>query len=210
MESHRNTISSRRPCLDDRTETKDRILLSKAIRRSDRGAQEYIYIKFASFIRRFIKSTGDFDQQGDDLMQEVFLTLCQGKCQYLGNTDVQGYLCGIAKNVVQNYNRNKKCQVCAQPIRKRDASVRFDQSNRINDPEKIVQLKEFEEAVHKAVVRLPEKSRQAVELVLIHKIRPYQAAAKAGCSFVVFRNRLCHGLELLRKELSELSDVFET
>jgi len=209
MESHRNTISSRRPCLDDRTETKDRILLSKAIRRSDRGAQEYIYIKFASFIRRFIKSSGDFGQQGDDLMQEVFLTLCQGKCQYLGNTDVQGYLCGIAKNVVQNYNRNKKCRISTYAVREKNASREPHQlEGKINDPEKIVQLKEFEEAVHKAVVRLPEKSRQAVALVLIHKIRPYQAAAKAGCSFVVFRNRLCHGLELLRKELCELSDFF--
>ena len=145
------------------------------------------------------------------MVQDVLVNICDGKCQYSGNTGVQGYLCGIAKNLVQDHIRKQKYQIRTYPIGENDTSIESSQhSKTLNNPEKSLELKEIEEALHKAIARLPEKSRQAVILTLIQEIRPYQAPEKVGRSSVIFRNRLHHGLKKLRRELSKFLDFFET
>jgi len=207
MESQRCTIFSEDSASDDFCETNDRILLRRAIYQKDRQAQEYIYVKFKPFIRQSIKNMGSFNEEVDDLVQEIFVNICKGKCQYSGKTDVRGYLCGMAKKAVRSYIRATNRQIQANPIDYGDFGTQISSS--VNTPEKTLQLKEVKESLYKAIAKLPAKSRKAVELVLIHRIRPYQAAAKADCSPVVFRKRLQHGLKKLRKDLRKFPIFFE-
>ena len=185
--------------------------MKRAIRQGEPRAIEHIYNKYKPFISKYIGQLGYLDGFVDDLVEDVFLCISEGKFQYSGKTDVQGYLCGIAKNVTRTHLRNsKEYPFHAYPLREDDTPTESGPFvGKIVNPQKDLTLEETEEALEKSLAGLPEKSRQAVELVVIQGFRPFQAAAKAGCSPVVLRNRLCHGLRKLRKDLGKSVKNFE-
>jgi RNA polymerase sigma-70 factor (ECF subfamily) len=185
---------------DDELEIQDRTLLKRAIYEKDQYAQKYIYLKYKPAVRQFIKNAGKLDGYIDDLVHEVFVNICEGKCQYSGSTDVRGYLCGVAKNVAKYHIRREKRRARANLIYRNNASTKPNHpSNRANISENY-RFDKFQETLHQAITKLPSKSREAVELVLIHKVKHHQAAKQLGCSSVVFRNRLHRGLKELRKK----------
>ena len=191
-------------------EIQDRTLLKRAIDQKDPIAQKYIYVKYKHFIFQFIKTRGDFGEYIDDLVQEVFVNIYDGKCKYSGNSEVRGYLCGIAKNLVKYHIRREQRRVRANLNYKNNVSVKPNHPANIIIKSDNYQFVKFHRALRQAIATLPPKSREAVELALIHKIKPYQAAKKLGCSSVIFRNRLHHGLKKLRKEHSKFSNFFQS
>jgi len=195
--------------LDDGLEIQDRTLLKRAIYEKDQYAQKYLYLKYKPAVRQFIKNTGKFDGYVDDLVHEVFVNICDGKCQYSGSTDVRGYLCGVAKNVVKYHVRREKRRVRANLIYRNNISTEPNHVINITNKSENYRFDKFQETLRQTIAKLPSKSREAVELVLIHKIKPHQAAKKLGCSSAIFRNRLHYGLKKLRREHSNSSDSFE-
>lgn len=183
---------------DDEIEIQDRSLLKQAIYKKDQYAQKYIYVKYKEAVRQFIKKN---NRSVDDHTHEVFLNICEGKCQYSGNTDVKGYLCGIAKNVVRHHIRKEKRQDYANIVYQNNNSIMSNHQTSIANKSKKNRGDKFQEILHQAIAKLPSKSREAVELVLIHKIKPHQAAKQLTTSPVVFRNRLHRGLKELRKKI---------
>lgn len=192
-------------------ETKDRFVLRKAINSGDSDAITYLYERYKPFLTNYIKQIVASDGDVQDLVEDIFLCICEGKCNYPKNEEVRGYLCGIAKKVVQSHIRKKKHQIRTNRLwedEKYTNSFQPVRPNTANQPEKALELSEFRKALREAIAQLPEKSRQAVEFVVIQGIRPCHAAGKAGCSPVVFRNRLSHGLKRLRKNLSKSKKFF--
>jgi len=195
---------------DDGLEIQDRTLLKRAICEKDQYAQKYIYLKYKPAVHQFIKNTGILDGYINDLVHEVFVNICEGKCHYSGNTDVRGYLCGVAKNVAKYHIRREKRRAHANLIYQNNASTKPNYpTNMINISENY-QFDKFQETLHQAIAKLPKKSREAVELVLIHKMKLSQAAKRLDCSSAIFRDRLHYGLKKLRRECSNFSDFFET
>lgn len=196
--------------LDNRLEIQDRALLKWAIYEKDQYAQKYIYLKYKPAIRQFIKNAGKFDGYIDDLVHEVFVNICDGKCQYSGSTDVRGYLCGVAKNVAKYHIRREKRRARANLIYQNNASTKLNHPTNITNISKNYRFDKFQETLHQTIAKLPKKSREVVELVLIHKMKPTQAAKKLDCSLAIFCDRLHYGLKKLRRERSFFSDFFET
>jgi RNA polymerase sigma-70 factor (ECF subfamily) len=194
---------------EDSLYTRDRTLLKRAIDERDKIAQKYIYIKYKRFIYQFIKARVNFNEYIDDLVQEVFVNICDGKCHYTGNTDVRGYLCGIAKNVVKVHVRREESRVRANLIYKNKVSINHNLPSNIIIKSENCRFDYPREILLQAIPKLPKKSREALELVFIHKIKPPQAAKKLGCSSDIFRNRLHYGLKKLRKECLNFSDFLE-
>jgi len=118
---------------DDGLEIQDRALLKRAIYEKDQYAQKYIYIKYKPAIRQFIKNTGKLDGYIDDLVHEVFVNICNGKCQYSGSTDVRGYLCGVAKNVAKYHIRREKRRARANLIYRNNVSITPDHPTNITN-----------------------------------------------------------------------------
>ncbi len=195
---------------DDELEIQDRALLKRAIHEKDQCAQRYIYLRYKPAVRQFIKNAGKLDGYSDDLVHEVFVNICEGKCQYSGNTDVRGYLCGVAKNVAKYHIRREKRRVCANLIYRSNASTRPNNPTHMTNISENYRFDKFQETLHQAIAKLPKKSREVVELVLIHKMKPSQAAKKLDCSLAIFCDRLHYGLKKLRRERSIFSDFFET
>lgn len=191
-------------------EIQDRTVLKRAIYERDQCAQKYIYIKYKPFVRQSIKNTGNLDGYVNDLVHEVFVNVCEGKCQYSGNTDVRGYLCGVAKNVVKYHVRREKRRTRANLIYRNNVSTKPNHVINITNKSENYQFDKFQETLRQAIAKLPKKSREAVELILIYKIKPPQAAKKLGCSSTIFRNRLHYGIKKLRRECLNFSDFFGT
>jgi len=194
---------------DDVLEIQDRTLLKRAIYEKDQYAQKYIYIKYKPAVRQFIKNTAKLDGHIDDLLHEVFVNICEGKCQYSGNTDVRGYLCGIAKNVAKYHIRREKRRFRVYLIYLNNISIMSDHPNNLKNKSKKQRFDKLQERLHQAIAKLPKKSREAVELIFVHKIKAPQAAKKMGCSPAIFRDRLHYGLKKLRRKRSNFSDFFE-
>ncbi|KKK76995.1 hypothetical protein LCGC14_2858040, partial [marine sediment metagenome] len=68
--------------------------------------------------------------------------------------------------------------------------------------------KELRQTLKKAIANLPPKSRQAVELVYIHHLKPAQAAAHSGRDIVAFYNSLQYGLTKIKAELQDPQEKF--
>ena len=193
---------------DEKLEIQDRVLLKLAIYEGDLYAQKYLYIKYKPAVCQFIRNTGNLDWYVNDLVHEVFVNIYEGKCKYSGNTDVQGYLYGIAKNVVKYHIRREKRQVLANLIYHNNVSIIPNTPTKIKCESENYRFNNFQETLIQAISKLPKKSSEAVKLVLIHKKTPRQAATKLGCSSAVFRNRLHYGLKRLRMECFNFSDFF--
>lgn len=179
----------------------DRALLKRAVEEACPKALSELYQKHELFIANYIARQVSVNGEGRDLVHAVFLRLCQGSCQYSGQSDVRGYLCGIAKNVLREHFRSKRrhIQVVSSIEVKRAGDLRFACNSEA--PSDALRKGEIRQIIQKAVMTLPEKSRQAVELVYFECIPVPQAATKAGCTAKVFRARLGHGLALLSMAL---------
>jgi RNA polymerase sigma-70 factor (ECF subfamily) len=180
----------------------DKVLLKRATEEACPKALGALYQKHKPFIEKYIAQRVSLNGEGRDLAHAVFLRLCQGKCRYSGQTDVRGYLCGIAKNVLREYFKSK-----GRHIQSISAVEITHAGNPVitcsqEDPPFILHKEEIRQAIRKLVVNLPPKSRQAIQLVYFEELALPQAAQKAGCTSKVFRARLYHGVARLSKALN--------
>jgi len=189
------------PLSIDFTNTQERLLLQRAVEDGDQEAVGEIYKKHKPFLDNYLAKLEHQDGYAEDLTQDVFLAISQRQGNYAGDTDVRGYLCGIAKNVALGSNRRE----ARQGIAFTDCLLEEILPIHHDDPSQYLDLEEIRAAIEQAIAALPEKSRQAIELVYLDGLKPHQAARKLGCPQVVFNNRLARGLWLLRGKLSGFS-----
>lgn len=183
----------------------ERLLLKKAIETGDADAVSELYKKYKPFLKKYLENLSHVNGCAEDLTHDIFLAISNHECKYSGDTDVQGYLCGIAKRLASNNNRKEVMQYMGlgSSLFEEIACVKSD------EPLENLNIEEIRTLLFEVISKLPEKSRQAVELVLIHNLRPYQAAQKAGCSSAAFRGRLSCGLNIVRRKLINFSKKFE-
>jgi RNA polymerase sigma-70 factor (ECF subfamily) len=182
----------------------DRILLKKACHDACSQSLEMLYNIYKPFLADYIADKVHFQGDVQDIVHAVFLHLCQGKCQYTGDSDVQGYLCGIAKNVLRDYFKAKRRQIRACSID--DIEIAGDLLTVEEDPAENLQKQEILVKLKEAIPELPSKSREAIELVYYKGLKPFEAAQEAGCSYETFRKRLELARTLLRRVQIDFSE----
>ena len=80
---------------------------------------ETLWHKYAPALGAKLAKTCGADM-AEDVCQTLFLRLCAKECKYTGNSDVQGYLFGMAKRILSDYFRADSRQVrtsCLHEIR---------------------------------------------------------------------------------------------
>ncbi|MCK5023919.1 MAG: sigma-70 family RNA polymerase sigma factor [Candidatus Aenigmarchaeota archaeon] len=184
---------------------RERILLKKALETGDADAISEIYSKYKPFLKKYLANISNLNGYSEDLTHDLFLAICSGQCKYNGNTDVQGYLCGMAKRLALISN----IKDARQHTSLGDNFSEEIAQNKLDEPLENLNIEEIRASLMAAVSTLPEKSRQAVELVIFHNIRPYQAAKKVGCSPAALRGRLSCGFNILRRKLLNFPKKFE-
>ena len=183
---------------------RERILLKKAIETGDTDAIAEIYSTHKPFLKKYLASISNLNGYAEDLTHDLFVAIGSGQCKYNGDTDVQGYLCGMAKRLALISNMKE----AKQYISLGDSLSEEIARNKLDEPLENLNIEEIRASLMAAVSALPEKSRQAVELVIFHNFRPYQAAKKVGCSPAALRGRLLCGLNILRRKLANFPKKF--
>jgi RNA polymerase sigma-70 factor (ECF subfamily) len=185
----------------DGREIEDVILLQKACNDGCVESLAELHKRFGTTIRRYIQKAGS-DGLAEDISQQVFTRICEGRCRYSSNGSVKSYLCGVARNILREQLRTAKIRTYS--LSPELTGTGLSQYSTQQIPIETLESAERRQALKAAISKLPSKSRQAVELVYIRGIPASKAAISIGCDFKIFRKRLSHGLNVLQKSLIDL------
>ena len=180
-------------------EIDDRLLLMRAVCHEDRRALAILYLKYAPQVRSYIVSEVSAVADIEDLVQDVFLQVCQGKGRYDSSKGVKPYIFGIAKNMIRKYQREKERS--AQTIRTDSINGLFPRYRirERTDPAGWISVQRLKRIIADIETALPPKAREAVRLRFVEGLSAKEAAAKAGCSMGAFYARLERAAKTLRE-----------
>jgi RNA polymerase sigma-70 factor, ECF subfamily len=130
-----------------------------------------------------------------ELAEETFERLYQGRRKFRPDAKFSSWLFGIAANLGRNHLRWQG----RHPTLPLDAA---DAVTMEGDPHQAAESREREEAVNKAIARLPPDLREALVLCEYEHLSQAEVAEIAGCSVKAVERRQSHAREILRKDLS--------
>ena len=139
----------------------------------------------------------------EDIYQTLFLRIRAKECKYSGNSDVQGYLYGMAKRILSDYFRAESRQVRTSCLHEVEITGDFTSLSVTETPLENLQTAETRHALQHAIEELPANARKAVDLVYNQGHRPSESANKLGCSVKTLHDRLQYGISKLRMELRQ-------
>jgi len=181
----------------------DRLLLMRAVCHKDRRALATLYLKYAPQVRSYIASHVSCVADIDDLVQDVFLQVCQGKGHYDSGKGVRPYIFGIARNMIRRYRRQTERALQAIPADSIDRlSLRYHIRGSIG-PVRRISAKEWKGILARGDIELSVRLGEAIELRFIEALSCEQAARRLGCSKQALRKRVERGRKLLRDALKD-------
>jgi RNA polymerase sigma-70 factor (ECF subfamily) len=176
------------------------------LRRAARGDSEAfasLYQRRQADIYRFALHMTASPSMADDVTQEVFLTVMREGGRYdESRATVMAWLCGIARNHVRRrLERDRPLQQLHDAEGDDDMPLDLLQADQ---PDLLGDLTTAEriEALHRAVLTLPLKYREALVLCDLQELRYADAASALGCAVGTVRSRLHRARALLTTKLT--------
>jgi len=169
--------------------------LMRLVRGGQRSALEALahrhLHRVAGFCGRFLSDLG----AGEEVAQEVFVTLWQERARYDERQKFREYLYTLAVNRCRNRDRWWR-RLTARTARLADVP-RAEPDTALD----ALMKRERELELGRAVSSLPPRLREAVLLRFEHELDYRAIAAAAGCSEVNARARVFRALKQLREEV---------
>lgn len=168
-------------------------LLMTMTARGDRAAYGRLYRKYFPVVTAYIATLDGQSNSPEDLAQEVFVRVWQNRARYQPKAAVKTFLLGYAKNVL----RESKARIARELHR--------DMGNILNPPPHRLQSRTTIENddrirfIKKTIARLPDKERQALELVYVGDSSVAKAAEVLKCSAESVHLSLHRARKKLRK-----------
>jgi RNA polymerase sigma factor (sigma-70 family) len=174
-------------------------ILKRALYKHDRKAVAFLHAKYHWRIKQYITYRVNSVAAAEDLVQDVFVELCKGNGCYDSRRSVEGYLFGIARNIVRGYFRDRANLI--KTIRVDSISNLAVRGNiqQHTDPAGRIEEEELKNTIEEAIAKLSPQARDALKLRFIDGLNPKEAAKKAGCSYNTFCQRFHKALKALRK-----------
>lgn len=137
-----------------------------------------------------------------DVLQDVMTKLCESIDRLREHPNPQAYVLSVCITVAYDALRKLKRAEGARQVMLAEARSRAG----LPDPVTAVVEREVEQAVLKAISRLPAQQAAVVLLRLMHE-QSYQEIAQAlGCEVTTARTHFARGREALAKDLSQFID----
>ncbi|MHC5060586.1 MAG: RNA polymerase sigma factor [Planctomycetota bacterium] len=174
----------------------DRLLLRKACRDGCRTSLAEIYRKYNSSIYGYLKKNAPNHDTAEDILQEVFRQVMEGKCRYDGSSDPLNYLIGVAGILLKKELSKVKAD-CSAILPNDFAELLEDNSNQ--SPIERLQAIELRQKLQAEISRLPVASRTAIESVYWDEKTSPDAAKGLGCSYNALHKRIQYALGELKK-----------
>ena len=141
-------------------------------------------------LRNFLFYKCGNQELAEDIMQEAFLRLWK-KCDQVPPQKAKSFLFTVANNLFLDEVKHQKV---VQQFKIKPLSSAFAES-----PEFLLEEKEFEHQLEKAIEALPEKSRVVFLLNRIDQLKYKEIAAMLGISVKAVEKRMHKALIELRK-----------
>lgn len=131
-----------------------------------------------------------------ELVQDVFLVLCEKKNELPKIEHLKGYLFGIAKNKIFNYYRQEL-------VKEKYELLKTLQENRmvINKEDDFLEIKELERLINDEISLLSPKCREAFKLSRLEKLSYKSIAMQMGISENTVDLHIRKALKILRHAL---------
>lgn len=181
----------------------DDLSVMTRIGRGDRLALQVLYEKHFTSIKSYLVSLNGHKLSHEDLAQEVFLRAWKHAGRFRGDSSVETFLLGIARNVHR--------EAMAEQSRK-NRSLNSNDSHRLisplsnafgeslTEPEAALHHQEMQVILAQSLASLPPQYSQVVDLLIVQGLSSHQAAKHADCSPSNLRKRLHRALILLRDQ----------
>ena len=135
----------------------------------------------------------------EDVTQEVFLAVMREAARYqAGRSSAIAWLCGIARNHSwQRLAQDRRLVALAGEEQAEDAGPAADAPH----PLEAIARAEEVEALHRALLTLPVRYREAIALCDLQELTYTDAAAALDCAVGTVRSRLHRGRALLAAKM---------
>jgi len=143
----------------------------------------------------------------EDVTQEAFLKAFRALQGFKGEASVATWLYRIAMNAANDHLRkNKRYARMREPLEGVELKLADQSDGPFENPESAFFKKERTETIKKALAKLPAKFRPVIVLKDIEGLSYKEIGSILGISIGTVESRLFRAREMLRKELTRVSN----
>ncbi|GAB2581984.1 RNA polymerase sigma-70 factor [Spirosoma areae] len=168
-----------------------------AIRIGNEAVFETVFRQFYAPLCQYGRSIVKDEDEAEEAVQAVFLTLWERRDSLLITTSLKAYL----YRSVHNRCLNRLKQVAIQADHREQAALEMYASD--TSSAQAVLTDELAERLHTTIARLPEQCRRIFEMSRFDELRYQEIADQLGLSIKTVENQIGKALRILRTELSD-------
>ena len=167
---------------------------------------ERIYINNFARFKRFAKEYVLSEQEAENIVQDVFLSLWERRDRINGGINLQAYLFTSIKNKCVDYLRrqltNKELKHSMEAELRRTLSLNYESLEEISDD--IFSENTIEELISKSLEKLPERCRQIFIKSRIEGKKQSEIAQELNISLNTVESQMGIAYRKLRQELKNI------
>ena len=166
---------------------------------------EDIYITFYSRMSRFAQSYLIYEEEAENIVQDIFIEIWEKKIDISAISNVSGYLFLILKNKCIDYIRRKKTETKAiSEIQKENEislKLKFDSLQALDDM--FLADPNIDNLIEQAISNLPEKCRQVFVMSRLDGKKQREIANELNISIHTVESQMSIAYKKLKEELKE-------
>lgn len=194
------------PTGDESTPDLDARLMERL--KTDDLALNIIMERWSSRVASFVFKMSGSHALANELAQETFVKLYQARMRYEAKGSFNGYLFGIAANLVKNHRRWQMRHPTVSlddPDFDTQGNPDFSMSHS-SDPSASVETRETLRTILEAVFSLPVDLREAITLFVDEGLGYSEIAQVVGCTPKAVETRIYRARQILKTRLAGLGD----
>jgi len=142
----------------------------------------------------------------EEILQMTYLKVLEGKARFNGSASFKTWLFAVIRKTALDQRRK---HFLSSMVMLRVAEDRAAES-RVERPDESAYRSELQAVFRSALARLPNRQREALQLVFYHDLSLQEAAVVMGVSIGSARTHYDRGKKRLRELLEESEDLYES
>lgn len=168
-----------------------------AIRHGDETAFEQTFRKFYSRLCNYACSLLKDEEEAEEVVQTVFLTIWEKRADLEITISLKSYL----YRAVHNHCLNRFKHAAVREAHRKYTEHFIPQSS--ESVAEVIHANELEERIEKAVSMLPEQCQKAFRLSRFQELKYQEIADQLGISIKTVENQIGKALKILRIQLAD-------